>query len=82
MSSRSICSLQSAATAYAAAAKTSTVTSKEINHLLYTSERLLTRDAGLDGRLWYTHHIYALAVYTGYGGKTIPGVREAIEQRE
>ena len=74
--------LQSAATAYAAAAKTSTVTSKEINHLLYTSERLLTRDAGLDGRPWYKHHIYAPGFYTGYGVKTIPGVREAIEQRE
>ncbi len=74
--------LQSAATAYAAAAKTSTVTSKEINHLLYTSERLLTRDAGLDGRPWSKHHIYAPGFYTGYGVKTIPGVREAIEQRE
>jgi len=74
--------LQSAATAYAAVAKTSTVTSKEINRLLYTSERLLTRDAGLDGRPWYKHHIYAPGFYTGYGVKTIPGVREAIEQRE
>jgi len=49
---------------------------------LYTSERLLTRDAGLDGRTWYKHHIYAPGFYTGYGVKTIPGVRESIEQRE
>ena len=74
--------LQTAATAYDAAAKTSTVTSEEINNLLYTSERLLTRDEGLDGRTWYKHHIYAPGFYTGYGVKTIPGVREAIEQRE
>ena len=74
--------LQTAATAYDAAAKTSTVTSEEINHLLYTSERLLTRDEGLDGRPWYKHYIYAPGFYTGYGVKTIPGVREAIEQRE
>ncbi|MCH8250602.1 MAG: M28 family peptidase [Proteobacteria bacterium] len=74
--------LQTAATAYDAAAKTSTVTSEEINNLLYTSERLLTRDEGLDGRPWYKHHIYAPGFYTGYGVKTIPGVREAIEQRE
>jgi len=74
--------LQTAATAYDAAAKISTVTSEEINNLLYTSERLLTRDEGLDGRSWYKHHIYAPGFYTGYGVKTIPGVREAIEQRE
>jgi N-acetylated-alpha-linked acidic dipeptidase len=56
--------------------------SPDINRLLYTSERLLTRDAGLDGRPWYKHHIYAPGFYTGYGVKTIPGVREAIEQRQ
>jgi N-acetylated-alpha-linked acidic dipeptidase len=54
----------------------------EINRLLYTSERLLTREQGLGGRPWYKHHIYAPGFYTGYGVKTIPGVREAIEQRE
>jgi len=74
--------LQSAATAFDAAAENSTVTSVEINNLLYTSERLLTRDEGLEGRAWYKHHIYAPGFYTGYGVKTIPGVREAIEQRE
>jgi N-acetylated-alpha-linked acidic dipeptidase len=31
---------------------------------------------------WYKHHIYAPGFYTGYGVKTIPGVREAIEQRD
>jgi len=68
--------LQAAASAFDA------VTSEEINRLLYTSERLLTRDEGLDGRPWYKHHIYAPGFYTGYGVKTIPGVREAIEQRK
>lgn len=52
------------------------------NELLYTSERVLTRADGLSGREWYKHHIYAPGFYTGYGVKTIPGVREAIEQRE
>jgi len=74
--------LQSAATAYDSSAGAHATTSEEINKLLYTSERLLTRDAGLDGRTWYKHHIYAPGFYTGYGVKTIPGVREAIEQRE
>jgi len=55
--------------------------SRTINELLYTSERLLTRDTGLEGRPWYKHHVYAPGFYTGYGVKTIPAVREAIEQR-
>jgi N-acetylated-alpha-linked acidic dipeptidase len=53
----------------------------ELNAFLYSSERLLTREAGLEGRPWYRHHIYAPGFYTGYGVKTIPGVRESIEQR-
>ena len=74
--------LQAAANAYDTAAETSTTTSEEINNLLYTSERLLTRDEGLEGRAWYKHHIYAPGFYTGYGVKTLPSVREAIEQRD
>ena len=54
----------------------------ELNELLFSSERLLTRDEGLLGRPWYKHHIYAPGFYTGYGVKTIPGVRESIEQRD
>jgi N-acetylated-alpha-linked acidic dipeptidase len=74
--------LQQAANDFDAAASTSSVSNEEINALLYTSERVLTRDEGLDGREWYKHHIYAPGFYTGYGVKTIPGVREAIEQRD
>jgi len=74
--------LQEAAAAYDAAAKTSDVTNEALNRNLYMSERLLTRDEGLEGREWYKHHIYAPGFYTGYGVKTIPGVREAIEQRD
>ena len=53
-----------------------------LNKLLYQSERLLTRDHGLPNRPWYKHHIYAPGFYTGYGVKTIPGVREAIEEND
>jgi len=42
-------------------------------------ERALTRDEGLPQRPWYRHHIYAPGLYTGYGVKTFPAVREAIE---
>lgn len=73
--------LQSAAEEYESKAAGSPP-SEEVNRLLYTSERVLTREQGLDGRPWYKHHIYAPGFYTGYGVKTIPGVREAIEQRE
>ena len=58
------------------------MSNEEINRLLFTSERLMSREDGLDGREWYKHHIYAPGFYTGYGVKTIPGVREAIEQRD
>ncbi len=75
-------SLQSAADDFDTAVARHQANSVEINRLLYTSERLLTRDTGLEGRPWYKHHIYAPGFYTGYGVKTIPGVREAIEQRE
>jgi N-acetylated-alpha-linked acidic dipeptidase len=45
-------------------------------------ERSLTTKEGLPGRPWYVHQIYAPGRYTGYGVKTLPGVREAIEQRK
>ncbi|MFT6868736.1 MAG: N-acetylated-alpha-linked acidic dipeptidase [Cyclobacteriaceae bacterium] len=54
----------------------------ELNALLKDMERSLTRDHGLPKRPWFKHHIYAPGFYTGYGVKTLPGVREAIEQRE
>ena len=33
------------------------------------------------GRDWYQHMIYAPGAHTGYGVKTLPGIREAIEDR-
>ncbi len=55
---------------------------KKLNRLLYTAERLLIRKEGLPKRPWYRNHIYAPGFYTGYGVKTFPGVREALEQAE
>ena len=55
---------------------------KALNEALYQAEQsLLTKD-GLPRRPWYKHTIYAPGFYTGYGVKTMPGVREAIEQRD
>ena len=44
-------------------------------------ERLLLREEGLPRRPWYKHLIYAPGFYTGYSVKTVPGVREAIEEQ-
>lgn len=52
-----------------------------LNQLLYTAERSLINTDGLPRRPWYKHEIYAPGFYTGYGVKTLPGIREAIEQR-
>src|SRR5215831_1761658 len=49
-------------------------------HLLHAEQQLLLPD-GLPRRSWYMHSLYAPGFYTGYGVKTLPGVREAIEQR-
>jgi N-acetylated-alpha-linked acidic dipeptidase len=52
------------------------------NQVLVTAERALTRSEGLPRRPWYVHQIYAPGFYTGYGVKTLPAVREAIEERK
>ena len=53
---------------------------KAFNETLYRAEQQLLGD-GLPRRPWYKHTIYAPGFYTGYGVKTLPGIREAIEQR-
>ncbi len=52
-----------------------------LNRFLRTFERRLSSDDGLPGRPWYRHQIYAPGQYTGYGVKTLPAIREAIELR-
>src|SRR3984893_18639017 len=57
-----------------------TAVAKGVNERLAQAERALTSTEGLKNRPWYVHMLYAPGFYTGYGVKTIPGVREAIEQ--
>jgi N-acetylated-alpha-linked acidic dipeptidase len=52
-----------------------------LNKDLMESERKLTNPDGLPRRSWYKHLLYAPGIYTGYGVKTVPGVREGIEQK-
>jgi N-acetylated-alpha-linked acidic dipeptidase len=54
---------------------------KSLDEILMQTERAMTREEGLPRRPWFKHQIYAPGFYTGYGVKTLPGVREAIEQR-
>jgi N-acetylated-alpha-linked acidic dipeptidase len=62
--------------------KTSTASADRLtaaNELLFRTERSMLLPAGLPGRDWYKHQIYAPGLYTGYGSKTLPGIREAAE---
>jgi N-acetylated-alpha-linked acidic dipeptidase len=52
-----------------------------VNATLTVLEQSLMDPHGLPGRDWYQHMIYAPGMHTGYGVKTLPGIREAIEER-
>ncbi len=52
---------------------------RALNDLLRGMEHALTDERGLPGRSWYVHLVYAPGALTGYGAKTLPGIREAIE---
>jgi N-acetylated-alpha-linked acidic dipeptidase len=54
----------------------------QVNALLRQSDQMLLLPDGLPKRPWYRHSLYAPGYYTGYGVKTMPGVREAIEQKD
>jgi N-acetylated-alpha-linked acidic dipeptidase len=55
---------------------------KALDDALRRIEPALTNERGLPGRPWFKHQIYAPGLYTGYGVKTLPGIREAIEQHK
>ncbi|MGJ3649895.1 transferrin receptor-like dimerization domain-containing protein [Sphingomonas sp. GlSt437] len=54
---------------------------EKLNALLRDVDQLLLDDTGLPFRPWYKNMVYAPGRFTGYGAKTLPGVREAIEER-
>jgi N-acetylated-alpha-linked acidic dipeptidase len=82
--------LQSSTQKYQAAASTpagrAALSRKEtqaaLDRILMGVERAMTRDEGLPRRPWFKHQVYAPGFYTGYGVKTLPGVREAVEQHD
>jgi N-acetylated-alpha-linked acidic dipeptidase len=77
--------LQDSAKSYQTASRgrqMSPLAQKQLDEILFKTERALINEGGLPRRSWFKHEIYAPGYYTGYGVKTIPGVREAIEQRD
>ncbi|MDX1647743.1 MAG: transferrin receptor-like dimerization domain-containing protein [Longimicrobiales bacterium] len=83
-----VAELRDAATAYDERLRTAQAEglddqeTRRLNEHLLRVEQLLTDDRGLPKRPWFRHQIYAPGFYTGYGVKTLPGIREAIEERE
>lgn len=55
---------------------------EQLNEALMGIEQSMTRTEGLPRRSWFRHQIYAPGFYTGYGVKTLPAIREALEQRD
>jgi len=54
----------------------------QVNRLLKDVEQSMTRKEGLPRRNWFRNMIYAPGYYTGYGVKTLPGIREGLEERK
>jgi N-acetylated-alpha-linked acidic dipeptidase len=69
------------ATADAAGLQLGSAQRDTLNALLLGMEQTLLDSKGLPGRPWFQHFVYAPGMFTGYGVKTLPGVREAIEER-
>lgn len=79
--------LEQSAQAYAQARKANPTPlpagrQKALDQLLYQAEQQLLSAEGLPRRPWYRHQLYAPGFYTGYGVKTLPGIREAVEERK
>lgn len=55
---------------------------EKVNQDLLRSEHAFLNPGGLPGRPWYKHQLYAPGFYTGYTAKTLPAVREAIEEHQ
>ena len=53
----------------------------KLQALMLDLDQTLAPDVGLPGRPWFKNVIYAPGTLTGYGAKTLPGIREGIEQQ-
>ena len=55
---------------------------RALDSALNKVEHAMTSESGLPRRSWFKHEIYAPGFYTGYGVKTLPAIREALEQHD
>ena len=55
---------------------------RTLNDRLLQTERQLTHPAGLPGRKWFKHLVYAQGLYLGYGADVFPGLAESVRQRD
>jgi N-acetylated-alpha-linked acidic dipeptidase len=78
---KAIKAFESSSTSSAAAGGSVAPSLQELNQTLIGAERKLSDAQGLPRRPWYQNLIYAPGFYTGYGAKTLPGVREGIEEK-
>jgi N-acetylated-alpha-linked acidic dipeptidase len=80
----SLAKLSNSITAFEAVPVEALATAKQeaLNKAMLGTEQVLTDISGLPRRSWFRHQLYAPGFYTGYGVKTLPGVREAIEQKD
>jgi N-acetylated-alpha-linked acidic dipeptidase len=81
-----VAKLKTSSTAFdtALAAKGATLSKAQkarLDAAIQPLDQSLLNPAGLPGRPWYMNMVYAPGRFTGYGAKTLPGVREAIEER-
>ncbi len=74
--------LKRAAASYERAYAANPSESSALAGKVYLTERMLLDTKGLPRRPWFEHMVYAPGFYTGYGVKTLPAVREAIDQKE
>ena len=70
---------ESYAKAVASGARLTPARRRQLNALLRGMESRLTDPEGLPGRDWFKHFVYAPGRLTGYGVKTLPAVREAMD---
>ena len=74
--------LKRAAAAYERAYAANPSISSALAGKVYLTERMLLDTKGLPRRPWFEHMVYAPGFYTGYGVKTLPAVREAIDEKD
>jgi len=80
----SLAKLSNSITTFEAVSVEALTTAKQeaLNKAMLGTEQVLTDISGLPRRSWFRHQLYAPGFYTGYGVKTLPGVREAVEQKD